>query len=111
MDRALEFVRFNNLFDLYGNLLNEREQEIFKLFYEEDLSLQEIADQRKVSKSAIGSAIQIINKKLEDFEQKLGFLKKEKEYLEKVALIKEELYNVNDVDFRKKIAKILEISL
>ena len=76
MNRTEEYIYYNELFDLYGSLLNEREKEIFTLFYEEDLSLQEIADERGVSKSAIGSAIMTINKKLDIYEEKLGFLKK-----------------------------------
>ncbi len=79
MNRTEGYIYYNKLFDLYGNLLNEREKEIFILFYEEDLSLQEIAEIRSVTKSAIGSAITIINKKLNLYEEKLNFLKKIKE--------------------------------
>lgn len=76
MNRTEEYIHYNKLFDIYGNLLNEREKEIFALFYEEDLSLQEIADERSVSKSAIGNTITTINHKLDTYEEKLGFLKK-----------------------------------
>lgn len=76
MNRTEEYIHYNKLFDIYGNLLNEREKEIFALFYEEDLSLQEIADVRSVSKSAIGNTITTINHKLDIYEEKLGFLKK-----------------------------------
>lgn len=50
MNRTEEYIYYNALFDIYGNLLNERESEIYRLFYEEDLSLQEIADNRSVVK-------------------------------------------------------------
>ncbi len=76
MNRTEEYIYYNKLFDIYGNLLNEREKEIFALFYEEDLSLQEIADVRCVSKSAIGNTITTINHKLDTYEEKLGFLEK-----------------------------------
>lgn len=76
MNRTEEYIHYNKLFDIYGNLLNEREKEIFALFYEEDLSLQEIADERSVSKSAIGNTITTINHKLDTYEEKLGFLNK-----------------------------------
>lgn len=101
MDRTIEYIRYNNLFDLYGNLLNEHEKEIYKLFYEEDLSLQEIADLRKVSKSAIGKTIQTITKKLESYEEKLGFLNKF-HHLEKVV------EESKDSTLKEKIKKILE---
>lgn len=101
MDRTLEYIHYNDLFDLYGNLLNEREKEIFTLFYEEDLSLQEIADERGVSKSAIGKTIQIIAKKLEDYESKLHFL-------EKLSKVKIELQKLNDEDIQEKIIEIMK---
>lgn len=99
MTRTEECVYYNKLFDIYGNLLNERESEIYKLFYEEDLSLQEIADNRGVSKSAIGNTIKTINKKLESYENKLEFLKKKKE-IQKI---------VQDIDKKTIQEKILHI--
>lgn len=100
MNRTEEYIHYNTLFDLYGNLLNEREKEIFSLFYEEDLSLQEIANIRNVSKSAIGSAISTINKKLDGYEEKLGFLKKNDE-LENL------LNQVENTNLKEKMKQIL----
>ncbi len=85
MDKTQICIHYNDLFDVYGPLLTDHEQDIFKLFYEEDLSLQEIANEKKVSKSAIGKSIQIINKKLDHYEEKLHFLEKERSYLQKIA--------------------------
>jgi len=101
VNRTEEYIYYNALFDIYGNLLNERESEIYRLFYEEDLSLQEIADNRSVSKSAIGSAIKTINEKLENYESILQFLKKKKE-IEKII---EEIENKK---VKEKIQKILD---
>ena len=97
MNREEEYFYYNNLFDLYGELLTEREQDIFKLFYEEDFSLGEIATHFKVSKSAIGKTIKIVNKKLEMYEEKIKIAyKKEK--------IKKILINNKDYD---KVMRIL----
>ena len=101
MNRTEEYIYYNALFDIYGNLLNERESEIYRLFYEEDLSLQEIADNRSVSKSAIGSAIKTINEKLENYESILQFLKKKKE-------IKKIIEEIENKKVKEKIQKILD---
>ena len=101
MNRTEEYIYYNALFDIYGNLLNERESEIYRLFYEEDLSLQEIADNRSVSKSAIGSAIKTINEKLENYESILHFLKKKKE-------IKKIIEEIENEKVKEKIQKILD---
>lgn len=85
MNRTEEYIYYNNLYDIYGPLLNKREQEIFTLFFAEDLSLQEIADIKKISKSAVGKSIQIIKEKLKDYENKLKFMAKEQMYLQKIV--------------------------
>ncbi len=101
MNRTEEYIYYNELFDIYGNLLNEREKEIYELFYEEDLSLQEIADSRQVSKSAIGNAIKIINEKLENYENNLQFLNKKKELQRFIEKIEEK-------EIKEKLQKILD---
>ena len=80
MNKMEAFIYYNDLYDLYGNLLNDREREIFSLYHGEDFSLQEIADYKRVSKSAIGRAITTIHTKLDTFEEKLHFLEKKISY-------------------------------
>lgn len=100
MNRTEEYIHYNKLFDIYGNLLNKREKEIFSLFYEEDLSLQEIADLRSVSKSAIGNTITTINNKLNTYEEKLGFLKKN-------TILENLIDEINDEKMKEKIKKMI----
>ena len=45
-----EFVYYNGLFDLYGSLLTEKEQDTFRDYYQEDLSLAEIAEENNNNK-------------------------------------------------------------
>lgn len=101
MDRTKEYVYYNRLYDLYGNLLTDREKEIFTLFYEEDLSLQEIAVLRKVSKSAVGKTITTIETKLNDYEDKIGMLKQQEQLLSLVEEIKE-------IDLKEKFIKVMK---
>ena len=101
MEKAQEYIYYNDLYDIYGSLLNEREQEIFTLFYKEDLSLQEIAFRRNISKSAVGKAIQTIHKKLNDYEDKLYFYEREKKLKEILVSKKDNLI--------EEIKKIFEI--
>lgn len=44
---------YNQLFDLYGDLLTDKQQSYFKLYYFEDYSLQEIAEVFEVSRNAV----------------------------------------------------------
>ena len=47
----------NSLFDIYAYLLTKTEQETFEDYYMEDLSLQEIADNKNISKSSVGKTL------------------------------------------------------
>ncbi len=66
-----EFVYYNNLFDVYGSLLTEKEQITFKDYYQEDLSLAEIANENNVSRAAVQKTIKNVLDKLKYYEDML----------------------------------------
>lgn len=65
------FVYYGKLFDIYGFLLTDNQKEIFALYYEENLSLSEIAEYKNVSKSYVGKLVSDVQKKLLYFEDNL----------------------------------------
>jgi predicted DNA-binding protein YlxM (UPF0122 family) len=65
------FIYYNNLFDIYSSFLTDNQKEIFILYYEENLSMQEIADLKKVSKSFVGKSIKDSEDKLNTLENTL----------------------------------------
>jgi len=62
------------LFDFYGPLLSERQQEFVRLYYNEDCSLTEIAESIGVSKQAVSSGLKSAEKKLRFYEEKLALV-------------------------------------
>lgn len=66
-----DFIYYGSLFTIYNKLLSASAQKYYSLYYEENLTLQEIADLEKVSKSYIGSVIKKTTEKLDDYENKL----------------------------------------
>lgn len=66
-----EFIYYNGLFDIYGSLLTEKEQNTFKDYYQEDMSLSEIADENKISRSAVQKTVKTVLDKLKYYEDKL----------------------------------------
>lgn len=66
-----EFVYYNNLFDIYSSLLTEKEQVTFSDYYQEDLSLAEIASEKNISRSAVQKTIKNVLEKLNYYEDKL----------------------------------------
>lgn len=71
-----ELVYYNDLYDLYKNLLTEKQQEYFEDYYFNNLSLSEMADNYKVSRNAISKQLNVIKTKLEDYEKKLCLYQK-----------------------------------
>ena len=52
-----KIVKVAQLFDIYGSLLNEKQKDVINCYYNEDLSLQYIADNNNKSKQAISEMI------------------------------------------------------
>jgi predicted DNA-binding protein YlxM (UPF0122 family) len=69
-------ARMNLLYDFYGGMLKEKQREIFRMYYAEDLSLAEIAAGKGVSRQAVHEALKKSVVALEDCEKKLGLMAK-----------------------------------
>lgn len=67
-------LRMNQLFDFYQALLTEKQQQMLELYYEEDLSLAEIAEHYEISRQAVHDNIKRGEHALEDYEAKLELL-------------------------------------
>lgn len=59
------------LYDYYESLLTDKQQQYFKMYFFNDLSLAEIADEFKVSRAAIQDSIKKIIKDLKYYEDNL----------------------------------------
>ena len=68
-----------SLFDIYKELLTEKQQAYFTSYYFDDLTLSEIAEEKKVSRNAVFDQVKKVIIALEDYESKLGLFKKSKE--------------------------------
>ena len=60
------------LYEIYKNILTEKERSYFEYYYFEDYSMQEIADNNDVSKAYVGKYIKSIENKLINFENVLN---------------------------------------
>ncbi len=64
---------FLRLWDIYSPLLTEHQREITYLYYNCDLSLAEIAEQKGCSRQSVSDCLQTCRRQIEEYEQKLGF--------------------------------------
>lgn len=73
----------NQLFDIYGTLLTEKQQSYFRLYYMEDYSLQEIAEVFEVSRNAVFDHLKKAEEHLIFYEEALH-IKEKKNMREKL---------------------------
>ena len=92
-------VYYVELFDYYGELFTDKQREYFIDYYFNNLTLQEIADNNKVSKNAVHKNIKDIVQKLEYYESILKLNSNRKKL--------EELINDLDVDIKEKIEELI----
>ena len=60
------------LFDFYGETLTEKQRELFDLYYNEDLSLAEIAEHAGITRQGVRDSIKRAEHALREMEEKLG---------------------------------------
>lgn len=78
------------LMDCYRELLTDKQKQYLSLYYEEDLSLSEIAEDLSVSKNAVFDNIKRSVMSLEKYESKLNILENHRKRLDLINKIEEE---------------------
>ena len=68
-------LRFTMLFDIYGKLLTAKQQDIFNEYFLYNLSLREIAENKRISYQAVRDSIRSSKDLLNYYEEKVGMLK------------------------------------
>ena len=89
-----DFIYYNELYLIYKDLLSDKIQEVFDLYYGENLTMQEIADIKGISKSRVGIIIKNTSKKLNEYENILHIYNNRRKL--------NELLNENDIRKMKK---------
>lgn len=100
-----KLVEVASLFDTYGSLLNDKQRDVINCYYNEDLSLSEIAQNNNKSKQAISDMIQRSVDKLFEFENELSLLKKKKSLKKDLSSLRELIESSN----KEAINKIDEL--
>lgn len=89
-----------SLYEIYKELLNEKERNYFEYYYFEDYSMQEIADLYKVSKAYASKYLNKINDKIINYEKILKINDRNSKIID---LLK----NVKDENIKSKIVELL----
>ncbi len=71
-----KFVEQGYLYDFYGELLTERQRQVYESVILEDYSLSEVAEDLGISRQGVHDMIRRCNRTLEEYEEKLHLVKK-----------------------------------
>lgn len=95
-----ENIYLTKLFDYYGILLTDKQQQYFTDYYMENLSITEISENKGVSRNAVFKQIKDAETNLLNYENKLKLAEKE-------LKIKELLNNIEDEKIKEEILNLI----
>ena len=107
-EKLNEKVKMSMLFEFYGELITEKQYEFIDDYYNNDLSLSEIAENNGITRQAVRDIIKKGEKKLFEYEEKLTFMKRTLNQEKKIEKVLSELTKIQKDYSDKKIANILE---
>ena len=93
--------RMTMLFDFYGEVLTPRQKEFFDLYYNEDLSLAEIAENYGISRQGVRDVIVRAEAIMTDLEDKTGLMKRCLQMQQQVQAILDAAEKIQTVNYRQ----------
>ena len=103
-----KFVEQTLLYDFYGELLTERQQQVYESVVLEDYSLSEVAEDLGISRQGVHAMIKRCNHTLEEYESRLHLVEKFLCIRKQVQKIKELAVGYNAGEITEISNKILE---
>lgn len=98
-----KFVEQTLLYDFYGELLTERQQQVYESVVLEDYSLSEVAEDLGISRQGVHDMIKRCNHTLEEYESRLHLV-------EKFLCIRKQVQKIKELAVRYNAGEITEIS-
>lgn len=98
-----KFVEQTLLYDFYGELLTERQQQVYESVILEDYSLSEVAEDLGISRQGVHDMIRRCNHTLEDYESRLHLV-------EKFLSIRRQVQKIRELAAGYNASEITEIS-
>ncbi len=84
-------IKYARLLDFYGNLLSKTQLAVMEDYLNNDITLSEVAENRNITRQAVKDMVSKVEKKLDEYEEKLGFLKKISALEAEIQKLKKEL--------------------
>lgn len=101
-------VKVSILLQIYSKLLTEKQETVLDDYYNNDLSLSEIAENNNITRQAVRDNIKKGEQKLFEFEEKLGIMEKTMIQDQKISDIIAKITKIKSNSSDKKVQHILE---
>ncbi len=109
MDEKISYkIEMSMLCEFYGKLLTKKQYDFINDYYNNDLSLSEIAENNEITRQAVRDIIKKGEKKLFEYEEKLGVMERTLKQEKKIEKVLFELTKIQKNYSDEKIANILE---
>ena len=102
-----QLLYLSALFDLYGALLTEKQQECLRMHLFEDFSLSEIGEELGISRQAVYDNIHRSEKAMEAYEEKLGLVRRYQAERQELAEIYESIEGLKTSDNASEVEAVL----
>ncbi len=100
--KDLEIV---TLLDFYGEMLTQKQHDFLEYYYNDDLSLSEIAANEGITRQGVRDAIKRAEKQLFDMEEKLGLVRRFAETKKGLTEITEYAELINAYNLRHSLSR------
>lgn len=95
-----DVIYYNELYDLYGKLLTDKQREYFEDYYFNNLSFSELAENYNVSRNAVFKQLKITKEKLLEFDNALKLYETKKKIIDIIDCIQ-------DKDIKEKLEDLI----
>lgn len=96
------------LYDLYGALLTDKQRAIFAMYYDEDLSLSEIAENEGITRQGVRDALIRAVGTLEQTEERLGLYRRYGSLDEKLVALEKAAGGIREVNRAKYLSSEID---
>ena len=103
--------RMAMLFDFYGDVLTDRQKEFYDLYYNEDLSLGEIAENYGITRQGVRDVIVRAEAILTDLEDKTGLIKRFHSMTKQLQQVREDAQQLVEMSAQQDLDEMETIAL
>lgn len=107
-DAVQKKVEVSMLCELYGNLLTDNQKQCIEDYYNNDLSLTEIAENNNITRQGVRDVIKKGEKRLFKYEEKLKFMNTTMSQKKKIEKILLELTKIKKDYSDEQVNEVLE---